>query len=399
MTTPTILADEERFHHPYSPSTLNSIEACPVYRSRESKHERTVAGSIAHKSTETKEIDNRLSDEDAEAVAESIDFTEARKQLMQIQSAAAVTELKEVYLPIDDLVFPDCNATTAGWVDHALINHNATYAEIIDFKFGYWSVESAVNNLQALAYILGLFKRYPTLQRIKFFFKLPNIDKIDSCELTRDQIPAVYLRIQTVVARARKARESGSYEKANPMVPLCSFCANLGDCPAVEALMIRVAQKFYPLAFPDDITPTKIHDRHNTRLGLNLAATAKAWAESYRARISDRVLRGDADIPDGYKIEVRKGDRKVADAIAFKRVCLNFLTEAEYNSVCDVPGFGKLEELVSNKAPKGEKKNTLVSFAAMLESEKAVERGGQYSFLKVVNDREKSKQEKQNSET
>lgn len=392
----------ERYHHPYSPSQLNSIEACPCYRSKESHHERTVAGSIAHESAEKKVIDARLSDEDSEAVAESIDFTEARKQLMQIeasqqkQSATAVTELKEVYLPIDDAVFPDCNSTTAGWIDHALINYNATYAEIIDFKFGYWSVESALNNLQALAYMLGMFKKYPTLQRIKFFFKLPNIDKVDSCELTRDQIPAVYLRIQTVVARARKARETGSFETANPMVPLCSFCSRLGDCPKVEALMIKVAQKFYPLEFPADITPTKIHDRHNTRLALNLAATAKAWAESYRSRVTDRVLRGDAEIPEGHKIETRKGDRKVVDPIAFKRVTLNYLTEAEYASVCDVPGFGKLEAIITEKSPKGSKKSTLVAFADMLEKEHAVARGEKYSFLKVVNDREKSKQNKQN---
>src|SRR5688572_24995158 len=65
---------EERVHHPYSPSTLQSIEACPCYKSRPSQHVRTIIGTLAHKATETRRDDDRLDDDDASAVAQCLDF-------------------------------------------------------------------------------------------------------------------------------------------------------------------------------------------------------------------------------------------------------------------------------------------------------------------------------------
>jgi len=408
MTTQITGRDTDRPHHAYSPSSLQSIEACPHFRNRQQKvkHERTIAGERAHKSVETGVDDASLSDEDLQAVAEAADFAAGRKaQLeMEAQLAAkealekfgkkidtAVAELKELYLPIDDLVFDDCESTTAGYVDLLLLNHDKTYGELIDYKFGFWAVEDAGNNLQALAYVLGVFKAYPTVQRIKFFFKLPSIDQVSSTEITRDQIPAIYLRIQVVVERARVARKDNTFSKAQPRCPLCCFCANLGVCPKVEQLMVNVAKKFYPLEWPDDITPMKVQDKHNTGLAMRLAQVAKAWADSYRSRQTERVLTGEADVPEGYHIERRQGNREVVNADAFKQVALRFLTPEEYAAICPPPGFGAIEEIITEKTPKGSKKNALKTFGELLENEQAVSRGQPYSFLKASNDRDKLK--------
>lgn len=403
--------EQERPHHPYSPSSLQSLEACAYFRNRQVKvkHDRTIAGERGHTSVETGIDDNRLSDEDLQAVAEAADFAEGRKAQMQLDAdlwakaqldqfgrhvEPKIEEHKELYLPIDDLVFDDCESTTAGYADLLLLSHDQTYAELIDYKFGFWGVEDAKNNLQALAYILGVFKAFPKVQRIKFFFKLPNVDQVTSVEITRDQIPAIYLRIQVVVERARVARKDPTFSQAQPRCPLCTFCDNLGRCPKVEALMLNVAQKYYALEFPADITPMRVQDPHNTSLALRLAQVAKVWAESYRSRINERVLSGEADMPEGYHLERRQGNREVTDTDAFKRVALRFLTPEEYQALCPPPGFGDVEEIINTKAVKGTKKTTLKNFADLLESEKAVTRGAPYSFLKVTNDKEKNKQDK-----
>lgn len=395
----TQLPETERPHHPYSPSSLQALEACAYFRNRQvkKKHDRTIAGERGHKSVETGQDDARLSDEDLQAVAEAADFAEARKAQMAL--SGGVEEHKELYLPIDDLVFDDCESTTAGYCDLLLISYDETYAEMIDYKFGFWGVEEAKNNLQALAYILGVFKRFPKIQRIKFFFKLPNVDQVTWVEITRDQIPAIYLRIQVVVERARVARKDPTFSKAQPRCPLCTFCDNLGKCPKVEALMLNVAKKYYPLEWPEDITPMKLHDPHTTSLNLRLAQVGKAWAEQYRTRQLERVLRGEADMPEGYHLERRQGNREVVDVEAFKKAALRFLTPEEYQSLCPPPGFGDVEEKINEKSVKGTKKHTLLNFANLLESEKAVKRGEPYSFLKVTNDREKSKQDKKEKET
>src|SRR6266498_3685653 len=94
------MSTEARTHHPYSPSTLENLKACPCYKSREDViNERAIAGTLAHSVVESRTDDNNLSDEDTAAAAACIDFVDGRKRLME--ETGSVTELKEVYLPID----------------------------------------------------------------------------------------------------------------------------------------------------------------------------------------------------------------------------------------------------------------------------------------------------------
>lgn len=393
---PNVTDTEERVHHAYSPSQLQSLEACPSYRGKDSTHARTIAGTLGHKVVETKTDDARLSDDDAVAAAACIDFIETRKAVIgSMFPGKPVTELKEMYLPIDNLVFDDAKATTAGYVDNVLLSWDETYAEMADYKFGYWQVEEAANNLQAGSYMLGLFKKFPKLQRIRFFFKLPNIDGFSETELTRDQIPGLYLRVQTVVARARAARKAGDFSTAVPACPLCCFCANLASCPKVSALMLNVGRKFHSVEVPPDITPTALLSSHDTGMCMKLAQIAKTWADSFRARQTDRVLRGDADLPEGFHIESRRGNRKVADPVKFAQISLSYIPKEKYDSLVEPPPIGSVEEAISDAAPRGSKESTVKQYAKDLEISGAAVHGEPYSFLKATNDRETKKAKKQ----
>jgi len=420
---------EDRKHHPYSPSTLQSLEACPCYRGKESKHVRTIIGTIAHSVAESGKDDNRLADADAEAAAECLDFVEERRRIFEAQRAKAVDaltvelwgkdlgpgqptydcqavaqqrispviEIKESYLPVDDVnVIEDWTdpatkerskvfvaSTTAGYVDHGFISHDQKYAEIYDWKFGLWPVEDAENNLQGLAYLLGMFKAYPTVEKATFFFKQPLLGSLTHATLTRADIPKVMLRIRVVVNRAAAARMSGSFDSANPMVPNCNFCANIGICPKVAAFACKVGHKFYPLAIPADITPTKVLDPKDTALGLRLAAVMEVWAGGFRTQTTNRVLRGEAPTPEGYAIQSRS-TREVVDVNAFKQVALKYITEDEYKALQEAPGFGKIEDLIQDKTPRGQKKGKVIEFNAELKSAGATQENLPYSFLKAV---------------
>lgn len=412
-------------HHSYSPSTLQSLEACPCYRGKESKHERTTAGTLAHAVVETKSDDNQLDDDDAEAAAECLDFIDRRRTLIteaRIKTVDALSvelagddshpdstwsdadskvdeiiELRESYLPIDDLTFADdykdplttlsvtetVQSTTAGYVDYVIISYDRLYAEMIDFKFGFWPVEKASNNLQGIAYALGLFRAYPTLQRIKFWFKQPHLDEISDAEFTRDNIAELYLRVQVVVARARQARHKGDFSTASPSVPICNFCSLIGVCPRVTEFACRIGSKFFPLEIPDSLTPTMVHTSRDTTLGMRLASVVATWAKSFRTQVTDRVLRGDADVPAGYKIE-SKSERDIVNPAIFRGTSLKFVTEAEYNSLLDPPGFGKIENLIKEKSPRGQKKAALEQFKQALEEDGAVVKSPSYAYLKAI---------------
>jgi hypothetical protein len=392
---------EDRKHHPYSPSTLQNLEWCPCYRGKQAKveHERTTAGTRAHGVVETGEDDNRLSDEDTMAAAECLDFVARHAQIMQEEADRAraearydgqhakpeffkVTELKEVKLAVDDLKFPDADCTTSGYVDRVLLNWDKTHAEMFDWKFGKWPVESAANNLQGIAYVLGLFRMYPSLLSVRLFFKQPHLDYTSEALFNRDQIPELYLRVQTVVARAREARSKGDFSMARPGVPVCNFCAELGRCDKVCAFACKVARKFHPVEIPENITPSLINSPDQTALGLRLAAVLKVWCDAFRSQVTERVIRGDAPMPAGQKVqEMQK--RELLDMAKLKTAALKYLTESEFQTTLECT-FGSVEDLISEKAPRGHKKNTVEEFKQLLLDTGAVKLGDKFSFLRAI---------------
>lgn len=393
--------DSERPHHPYSPSTLQNLEYCPHWRSRHdiTPHHRTIAGTRAHGVVESGEDDSRLSDDDAIAAAECLDFVEQRRlgmlaEAMQAREATGdtgkavgnyegvVQEIKEAYLPVDLLKFPDCESTTAGYVDRVLINYDQTYAELFDWKFGFWPVEKAEDNLQGIAYTLGLFAKYARLKKATLFFKQPHLGTVSQATFTREQVPALYLRVQTVVARAREARKLNDFSLAKPGVPVCNFCGELGRCNRVCDFACKVGRKFHPLEIPEDITPSMLMDSKQTALGLRLAAVLKIWCDAFRRQVTDRVLRGDAELPAGQKIQ-EMAKRELIDSKKFKAIALRYLTEAEYESTLE-SSFGAVEDLISEKAPRGQKKNTVAEFRQGLLDSGAVKMGDSFSFLRAV---------------
>lgn len=407
---------ETRVHHPYSPSTLQNLEACPCYLSNHDGpvHERTTAGTKAHAVAESGVDDNTLGDEDAAAAAECLDFVEHHRRLMedarqrdiiklavdlqkikkgneeQVEAIVSegfppILEIKEAYLPVDDLVFPDfVHATTAGYIDHGLIDHTGTKAKLFDWKFGMWAVEAANNNLQGMAYTLALVKKYPRLEEVEFFFKQPHLGTVSSAMFKRSDLAAIYLRIQLVVSKARAARAAilkNDWSLARPMVPACNFCANLGKCPAVSSIAAKLGHKFFPLEIPDNITPTMIHSTRDTTLALRLSQVVGVWAKAFKTQVTDRIIRGEADVPPGHVLQQRS-EREIADEKKYKEIALQHVTQAQYEDACTV-GFGKIEAAIRDKAPRGSKKEAVEVFNKKLEDEGAVKRCEPYTFLRV----------------
>jgi hypothetical protein len=382
MTDEIKTSAEDRVHHPYSPSTLQSLEACPCYEGRSESHIRAIAGTKMHKVTEDRVDDDSLDDDDALMAAECIDFWEGRKQLML--EKGPIVELAETYLPIDDLEFEGgTQSTTAGYFDGAIIDYTEKYCEGVDYKFGLWAVEKVKNNLQVFSYVLGLFKKFPKLETIRFFIKQPAIGFLDDHVFHRNEIPVLLLRISVVVERARVARKTGNFSTANATIPNCLFCRHLGICPVVTTYAVKIGNKFSPLKIPDSVTPSMIQDPANTSLGMQLAQVMKVWSEAFRKVTCDRVLRG-APLPDGYELKSRAGSRKVTNLPEFKKYAMHYLTEEEFNSTLEV-GLGAVEDAIGFKQPRGSKKKAIQDFKVVIEQAEVVERGREAVFLQAVN--------------
>lgn len=374
-------------------------------------------GTIAHKVTETREDDQRLDDDDAAAAAECIDFYDTRLHLAIVARQHAlgkyidgisthdaniaeaeretpqIIELQETYLAVDQIKFPDgVESTTAGFVDRVIIAHCRTYAELFDWKFGLWPVEKVENNLQGISYVLGLFREYPTLQSVRFWFKQPYTGEITHSLFTREMVPALYLRLQVVVARARQARAlvaKEDFSMANPMIPVCNFCDNIGRCTKVLDIALKVGKKFYPLEIPEDISPTDVHNSRNSTLAMRLSGVLAVWSKAYRTATTNRVIRGDADEPEGFVLTGGTTPRQVKDAEKLKEVALKYLTPEEYAAILpQEPPFGDLEQAISDKAPRGHKKHAVEEFQIKILEAGAVQAGTSYAFLKAIPSKE-----------
>lgn len=409
---------EAKPHHPFSPSKLPALEFCPCYTSRSTENIKATIGTIQHKVTETRQDDMRLSDDEAAAAAECLDFVERKKtELNEAREAAIKTltaqlhqsasefytvpearrgaeqriphvlELTEVYLPVDKRIFEwagkNYDGTTGGWMDRALLSHDRKLAIACDWKFGLWPVDKADNNLQGMAYALGLFLAYPTVERVTFYFKQPHLSLLTHASWTRADIPILYTRVVAVVERAVVAQsgEEPKWEMANPGYPVCMFCANIGRCHVIHQFAFHASKKFWPAGVPENITPTSVTSPTEARARLHLAGILDVWCKAIRRQETDLTLRS-GRVPEGYAVSSRS-NREIVDAKAFKAVALQQLTPDEYDSTLE-PEFGKVENLVKEKAPRGLKKAALEALDKAWRDAGAVKDGQPYSFLRAV---------------
>lgn len=364
----------ERAHHPYGPSTLSSLRACPSFEGEQAKtpHFRTIIGQKGHTVIESGEDDATLSDEDAALAAHCRAVYEEQKILL----GPGATELAEVYLPIDN------DDTCAGYIDAAIINAAGDYGVLLDWKLGMWAVPAAKDNPQVAAYALGLFKRYPALNTIRAFVVQPTLDYTTDATFIRSQIPAMHAEVWAIVARAKAARQAGDFKTATAYYPNCNFCRHVGICPVVTRLVGEVGRKFAPLMIPEDIALLILQDPKTSQRGWQLASVVEVWAKAFRQAITNRVLRRESEPPEGYKL-VSRSKREIVDAAKYRESALKRLTPEEYDATLK-PSLTAVEDLISAKAPRGSKTAAVKEFSEELDTTGATTLGEPAVFLKAV---------------
>jgi len=356
-------ATSERKHHPFSPSKLQYLEGSPAYVGRQTDSQASKDGTLQHDASEADvSIDDlTLPDEFAEAVAMCKAY---REQLIAKHPGGTV--YKEVYLPIDDRKFTwggeEWLGTTAGYTDLAVVSANEEEGEVADWKFGQWSVEPTENNLQGMAYLLGVFKKHPKLKRVTVHFVMPHREELDTHTFTSDQFQAMYLRICVVVARAMEVQSQPKPTAAcKSLLPTCLWCANIGKCDPVSEFSMRVAKKYHPPILPEVVTPGMIHDPREATKVMEIAQLMEAWAKAVRNQITGRVIEDDAWMPEGYSFQSRTDcdmpdHKKVIEFAKSKGVPQSAIDEA--TSLAVTP----LNKAISDAAPRGAKKTAMAAF-------------------------------------
>lgn len=393
----------ERIHHPYSPSKLQLLEACPKLQSIHLESEAAVIGTMQHDVADSGIDDARLPDYKAMAAVECMKFADSRAA-----QYPGGTVLKEEYLPIDDEEItvwsgdpqkgelPQCQffkGTTAGYADFAVVSADGLKGEIVDYKFGQNAVEDAEDNLQGIAYALGLWKRFPRLQTIRVWFILPHRDELDEHTFTRNEFNGMYLRTRTVVQRAVEAnRVAADFSSAKATTGTCLFCSHVGRCPKVAELVIKLGKKYAPLRVPESVTPSLLLDPKQVSIGLRLAQVAKVWSESYRRQATAKTVEDPNFIPEDYTL-VSTCKRIIKNAKKLGELAKQYLPEADKEKVdtlYDLP-ITSVEDLISIAADRGQKEATVKAFGEAALAEGIVEMGVPFAFLRLSKNTGKEK--------
>jgi hypothetical protein len=149
---------------------------------------------------------------------------------------------------------------------------------------------------------------------------------------------------------------------------------------------LKVAKKFHPIEFPAHLDSHDILDPHQSSLAMTLASVVKIWADGFRQRTTDRVLRGECVIPDNYTLSQGGGRRSISNIEEFKKVALKYVTPEELAKGADYT-FKPIEDTITANTPRGKKTAMVEQFQKECLESGAVKPGDKYTFLRVKSEK------------
>lgn len=372
-TTTTDVEHAARGHHEHSPSSLGPKEACPQYKSRGGTSEAAEAGTRCHEAVEKWVVrkpkrtwSRGLTEEQLEAVERCIQYLK--------DARAGLSRNHRLLQEYRWLVGNESDPLTAGFADIVLVDD--ILAHIIDWKFGIGEVEDAETNPQGIAYLLGVFQKYPRLQYCTVHFVCPFQDVISTHTFSRADLPMLELRIRTIIARA-----SDPTAEPRPSAGACIWCAKKATCKPLHDFALQISSKHTELVLPPELRPSHVYDPEYLAAGQEIAGLMESWAKAWKEHARNLVLTEGIEVP-GYEIAqvAKRSITNMREVIAISRAA--GVTDDELNDLLSLP-LGKLETLVKARNPEGiTKKDFLESFQEALDEAGATRLGQPFAFLR-----------------
>lgn len=344
----------ERPHATYSPSSLKSLEICPLYQKDSDKapHPITLRGTAMHEAIETGKLDG-LDPYEIEMVKSCLDF---QAEWSMDQTWANYPERK--------MATP---GGQWGYCDNLFVRGRE--AVLLDWKFSTRVQTEVENNVAAQAYVWGVFNDFPDVMEVAVHYVYPRLDVTSSRVFTRDEMEKIELRVETIIARAKLA----DVTKAMPTEENCLYCAGKATCPALHKLALPLAQEYKndELVIPEEYHPSQISDPNVMAKAMAVATIMEEWAGSVKFHANQMRRETGQEIP-GYAWVSRKGDTIVNNAALVKSYAEEFgLNDEDIVSAMSL-SVAKLADKIGEKVKSGKKKAQIEAFKNLLIDSEAV---------------------------
>lgn len=361
-----------RTHHKNSPSKLPYLASCAGFENFDSgDNDAAEMGTRLHEYMDTlvkrwvKDRSRSLL-QHLEAYSREIAFDDIERHLM----LQCVRELSNwVNIPGADFELeitvevrrPDNSLVTRGHLDVLILLKNKTSGLLLDYKFGWVRVKDAKDNEQGLAYALGCFEKFPTLETIAIMFLQPRLGLKTTHVLRRADYLDTLNRISQIVERAEFVQERGFTPETIPMLKTgsqCLYCAHTknGTCPARLNVFSKTVRSALPMEFPANWAPEQITTPEQAALARYAVERIEDFLDPIKQRakeiamasadqkISTKLANGEEVV---YKIEQHKFDRSLGKATEVAEALKDFLTLEEILGCADL-SITKLSEVAKN---------------------------------------------------
>jgi len=340
-TPVTAVPEEEPAHAEYSPSSLKYREISPRFTPRGGTNAASEKGTRIHYACETGDFSGLADDEErymAEMLLQGVNNILTKQHGWAEGTYAPTTEIR--------LRLDASGIKTFGTCDYLAMKGDE--AVMIDYKTGIGAIDPADVNLQAQCYVAGGFQRFEQLEKIHFYFLVPNRDEILYHTYSRSDLPAILLRVNTVIRRAKEATT------CNPQYGICEYCGLQSTCKDLAKKMLPLAQKYEEgFTTPVNIEGSNANTPEELSQLLLLAKQVKKWAESVESHSRRIVAEEGWVLPDFTSVAVRKPGSILSSVGVFK-LLENKMGLEEFLACADLD-LAKLEDFFYARAPKGQK--------------------------------------------
>lgn len=370
---PNILAHQSRAHSRISPSGLGTLSVCPHFQNDNAKPEHlfTTQGTMIHGALEHRDLS--LLPEDLRPIAQvGLDFWDRLRD----QTPGWQEECEPQIQVTEEM---------QGHLDVLRVGPEA--AMVLDFKTGLRKQATAATNIQQKAYALGVFRKYPQVQRISIYLAYLRLDEADTAELTRDQMPELELEVLSILRRAQAAQR-GELNARRPDPNACSWCVHAGICPALHAITIPTARAYAAsrpedLVVPEAYDPALITDPNVMAKAMAVADVMERWISSVKKHALDLRFSVGVEIP-GTSLVSKAGSKSILDPSAAHRVAEEHgLNHDEFMTAVEVSA-AKLLKVAESKAPRGKKKMAAQELEDALRDAGALHIGAETFYLRRV---------------
>lgn len=314
-------------HHDFSPSRLEQFRICPgAYLMQKGlpdvENEWSKEGTLLHNAVatmcKTGKADG-LNDEQKETVELCMEFVHS------IASGDDDLYIEEKFSVFDT----DGSELTFGYLDFCIHNEKTGELIVVDWKFGFIPVKDVDKNIQLATYALAAMQRFGA-SKCKCYVFQPRIHRASHYTFTNPD--AILANIKSIIKRAKDSKIV-----LNAQQDACRYCnARLG-CPAFRIEFQKLMASKGDCDLSDTNTLEKLYD------------TAKD-VKSFIAEIERHVKQmiEEKGSCGKYQFQISDGAREVKDLNALYAVVKDYLTTAEFNSVCKLT-MGKFEDLLAGK--------------------------------------------------